>query len=158
MKKRIIFSVLFIFLFALNVEASMVSFSIIETGLPPNGERNRHSVLWENAFMDVFFNAGYIVSNYPMKRLAARPENIIDAVFDLGEAVEVGINYVVITLLEFTSGLQAPQNITFYIFKVSEHRVTYERTISGRSYNSEREQTDHLRTTIRELLQFINNL
>jgi hypothetical protein len=131
---------------------------VIETGLPPNGERNRHSVLWENAFMEVFFDAGYIVSNYPMLRVERRPDDIIETIFDLDEAVDVGIDYVLIALLEYSPGIQAPQNISFYIFKVSEHRVTYERQVGGRNYRSDREQADDLRTTIRQLLQFINNL
>jgi hypothetical protein len=58
----------------LNAEAYMVSFFIIESGLPLEGIKNQHSQLWENAFFDVFFDAGYIVSNTPMMRIASKPK------------------------------------------------------------------------------------
>jgi hypothetical protein len=157
MKKGVAAAFFGIFL-AFSAEASMISFCVIETGLPPDGERNRHSVLWENALMDVFFDAGYIVSNYPMLRLESKPEDsIIEACgFDVDEAREAGIDYVLIALLDYDTALQPPGEISFFLFKVVQHEIIYEKRVPGKSYRSDRETTADLKTIIRELLPFIN--
>jgi len=158
MKKGVAAAFFGIFL-ALSAEASMISFYVIETGLPLDGGRNRHSMLWESAFMDVFFDAGYIVSNYPMLRLESKPEdNIIEVSgFDVDEAREGGIDYILIALLDYDSVLQPPGEISFFLFKVIQHEIIYEKRIPGKSYKSDRETTADLKTIIRELLPFINN-
>jgi len=158
MKRGVIAAFFGIFL-AFSVEASVISFYVIETGLPLDGERNRHSLLWENAFMDVFFDAGFIVSNYPMLRLDSKPEkSIIEASgFDIDEAKDGGIDYILIARLDYDSVLQPPGEISFFLFKVIQHEIIYEKRIPGRSYKSDREISADLKTIIKELLPFFNN-
>jgi hypothetical protein len=144
----------------LTAHASMVSFFVIETGLSQEGERKRHSELWENTLLDVFFDAGYIVSNYPMIRLASIPDgNILDVVgFDLEEARDGGIDYVLITRLDYVAGVQAPQEVSFYLFKTTQHRIIYEKQISGNFNRPDRELTESLKSIIKELVPFFNNM
>jgi len=160
MKKGVIAAFLGVFL-AFSIEASMISFCVIETGLSPESERNRHSMLWENAFMDVFFDAGYIVSNYPMMRLDSKPVDSKSTIrasgFDVDEAIEVGVDYILIARLDYDTALQPPGEISFFLFKVTQHEIVYEKRIAGRSYKSNREVSDDIKTIIRELLPFIKN-
>jgi hypothetical protein len=161
MKKGVITAFLGVFL-AFSTEASMISFCVIETGLSPENGRNRHSTLWENALMDVFFDAGYIVSNYPMMRLNSKPPDskstIRSSGFDVGEAVDVGIDYILIARLDFDTALQPPGEISFFLFKVTQHEIVYEKRIAGRAYKSDKEVSDDLKTIIRELLPFVSRL
>jgi len=162
MFKGIITAVLFGILFTFNIEAieaSMISFYVIETGLPENAERNRHSALWENAFMDVFFDNGYIITNYPMLRLGAKPEEgIIKASgFDVDEAKDAGIEYILIAQLDYDSLLKGPEEITFYLFTVAQHEIIYEKKISGRTYGQERDEFNDLKTIIRDFVRFVSN-
>jgi hypothetical protein len=162
MFKGIITAVLFGILFTFNIEAieaSMISFYVIETGLPENAERNRHSALWENAFMDVFFDHGYIITNYPMLRLGAKPdESIIKASgFDVDEAKDAGIEYILIAQLDYDSSIKGPEEITFYLFTVAQHEIIYERKISGRNYRQEKDEFNDLKTIIQDFVRFISN-
>ncbi|MCL1959540.1 MAG: hypothetical protein FWF68_08065 [Spirochaetes bacterium] len=162
MFKNVITAVLFGIFFTFNIEAieaSMISFYVIETGLPENAERNRHSALWENAFMDVFFDHGYIITNYPMLRLGKKPdENIIKVSgFDVDEAKDAGIEYILIAQLDYDSLLKGPEEITFYLFTVAQHEIIYERKISGKAYGQERDEFNDLKTIIRDFVRFVSN-
>jgi hypothetical protein len=160
MKKRIVTAFLFGIILALNAEASLISFLVIETGLPENAGNIRHSALWENAFMDVFFDSGYVVTNYPMMRLASKPEgNIQEACgFDVSEAKEAGVDYLLIAKLEYVSAIYPPQIISFYVFRVDQHEIIYEKQVRGKTYGSDREASDDMKKTIKELVQFVVRL
>jgi len=162
MLKSIISAVLFGIFLTFNIEAieaSMISFYVIETGIPENAERNKHSVLWENAFMDVFFDNGYIITNYPMLRLRTKPEESIIKVsgFDVDEAKEAGIEYILIAQLDYDSLLKGPQEITFYLFRVAQHEIIYERKISGKTYGQERDEFNDLKAIIKDFVKFVSN-
>jgi len=160
MKKIIASLFLSCVLFVSTAEASLISFLVVETGLSHNSGRNRHSVLWENAFMDVFFDSGYIVSNYPMQRLDYLPEGNIQDIsgFDVFEAKDASVNYILIAQLDFNSPINAPDLISLFVFKVEQHEIIYEKQIKGKTYGSERDANNDLKNIIRELVKFVVNL
>jgi len=160
MKKRIITLFLFGAILALNAEASLISFLVVETGLSENTGVIKHSALWENAFMDVFFDSGYIVTNYPMMRLVPKPEENIQETcgFDVSEAKDAGVDYLLIAKLEYESAVLPPQLISFYVFKVEQHEVIYEKQINGKTYGSDRDASDDMKKVIKELVQFVVKL
>jgi len=77
--------------------------------------------------------------------------------FDVDEAVDAGVDYILIARLDFDTALQPPGEILFFLFKVTQHEIVYEKRIAGRTYRSDREVSDDLRTVIRELLPFIKS-
>lgn len=159
MKKGLAAVIFGIFL-TLSAEASLISFYVVETGLSPEGERNRHSQLWENAFMDVFFDAGYIVSNYPMMRLDKKPTSGIQLAcgFDVFEARDAGVDYILIAQLDYASALNPPSEITLYVFTVAQHEIIYERRVEGKAYRSERDANSDLRNILFDIVRFVTNL
>ncbi|MDR2965791.1 MAG: hypothetical protein LBU88_08455 [Treponema sp.] len=159
MKKLAIAGLLAAFI-SVSAYANLISFYIVETGLPLEGERNRSSMLWENAFLDVFFDAGFIVTNYPMMRLPEKPRsNIIEAAgFDIREAREAGVDYILIAHLDYSDPANAPDNISFYVFKVNNHLVVYEKQITGRNFRQERDAIEELRKIVRELVPVISSI
>ena len=158
MFKRMIIALIFGFLLSFNAWASMVSFFLIETGMPENRPESQHSIQWENAFMDVFFDAGHIVSNAPVLRLETKPQSDILQViaFNFADARSFGIDYILITMLDFTGDLPAPGEVTFVVFKVSSQEKVFERTIEGKTYRSSREEYDDLKAIARGLVPFIS--
>jgi len=160
MKKSIFFAVFLGILTAIYADASVISFYIVETGLPVGGARNRNSMLWEDAFMDVFFESGYIVSNYPMMRHSEKPEgNIIEASgFDAEEAKDAGIDYILVAQLDYDNALLPPSAITFYIFRVDNHQVIYEKKINGIANKPERDSYEDMKGIIKGLVSFVTNL
>ena len=157
MKKMALTAVLAAFL-TISVYANVISFYIVETGLPLESERKTASLLWENAFLDVFFDAGFIVTNYPMLRLETMPQgSIIQAAgFNLAEAQDAGIDYILIAQLDYTNPSNGPDNISFFVFKVSNHLIVYEKKIVGRNFRNERDASEELRKIVLELVPVIS--
>ena len=159
MKKNIAAIILGVFLI-FRTEASVISFYVIETGLPQNAGVNKHSLLWEDAFMDVFFDSGYIVSNYPMLRFAACQEGNIQDIsgFDVFEAIDASVDYILIAKLDYPSAINPPEIISFYLFKVKQHEIIYEKQISGKRYGNDKDASADIKKVIKELVQFVFNL
>jgi hypothetical protein len=159
MKKSVILAI-FGFFLAFTAEASVVSFYVIETGLSSESRRSQYSIIWENSFMDIFFDSGYIVSNYPMLRLESKPaESIIEAArFDIDEAREAGIDLVMIAQLNYSSILQPPEDVSIYIFTTVQEKIIYEKHYPGKNYRTEREASEDIKVIINELVKFIYKL
>jgi len=157
MKKGLLIAVILGFFLNTNVWASMVLFYIVETGLPENGQISQQSVAWENAFMDVFFDAGYIVSNYPILRMETKPSaDILQYIsINFSEARNMGINFLIITQLDYNAGSQYPAEITFSIYKTATNEKILERQLQGRTYRTTREEFDDIRSIIRNLTPYI---
>jgi hypothetical protein len=160
MKKKFSISLILGIVITLHIEASVISFYVIETGLQTEGGRNRNSALWENAFLDVFFDSGYIVSNYPILRLSSKPEgSIIEASgFDADEAKDAGIDFILVTQLDYDNALLPPSVITFYIFRVNNHQIIYEKQITGIAERPEKDAYEDMKKIIKELVQFVTNM
>jgi len=144
------------FLLSFNAEASMISFFVIETGLPREGGANQHSQRWENAFMDVFFDEGHIVSNSPIQRLISKSSDDIqrEISMHIEEARDGGIDYALITQLDFNADF-VPCGISFFIYRVTPQEKVFERRFTGRSYRSSRDEVDDLKTIARGLIPYI---
>jgi len=157
MLKRIVF-VFFVFFAVFGVEASMISFVVVETGLPQEGERNQHSMNWENALLDVFFDAGHIVCNFPILRYETKPSgNLIQSsINDMEEdALNAGVDYIVLAQLDY-SGSQTPGEISFFIYRIRGRVKVLERQIRGKTYRTARDEIDDLKITVGELVPYLN--
>jgi len=129
MLKRIAIAVIIGISLNFSVRAATVSFYVIETGITEDFDmKQSQSLLWENAFMDVFFDAGYIISNAPIMRLEKKPSDILQ-VIDLDEAAFYGIDYMLIVLLEYKKESQDTSEVSFYIFKVARKEKVFEKKI-----------------------------
>jgi len=137
--------------------ASMVSFYFIETGLPDNGNENQHSLLWESAFMDVFFEAGYIVSNTPVLRLENKPQGDILRQVNMHTVRNAGIDFLLIAQFDFNSDM-IPSEISFYIYKVNPREKLFERKIDVRAgRRPSREEFEYMKSVARGLVPYIAN-
>jgi len=140
-KRLLSMSVLLMFL-VFPVSASMVSFMIVETGL---GEKTvtQYGSIWEGGLMDVFFDAGHIVTNYPIARMEKRPTEDLSGPIerDFNEAVEGGTEYFVLGFLEFQNKDGAvPSAIIIKIYSTGTKKLVFERSFNagtGRNLNEE---------------------
>jgi len=154
--------VLCVFL-TVKVWPSMVSIYVIETGVPEEAVIYPHSELWENAFLDVFFEAGHIVTNDTTLRLYEKPSQEIIDFINLEEALSSGIDYVIIAQLNFSNDKMHPSDISFFIYKVSNAEKITEKTIQGRQQSglpqrTQREELDYMKSIARGLSLKLNNL
>ena len=123
--------------------ADVVSFMVVETGLRERTETTQIASVWEGALMDVFFEAGHIVTNSPITQMDSRPVNFNDSLRnDFEEAVNGGAEYFILGFLEFghNGGRTAPVGIQVKIYETGSGDLIYEQGFpagTGRSLNDE---------------------
>ncbi|MDR2258795.1 MAG: hypothetical protein LBE14_06565 [Treponema sp.] len=142
----------------LPLPAATVSFLVIETGLPSEMENNVYSSLWESGLFDVFFEAGHIVSNAPIKRLDKKPQKPFpdEVRKDLNEAADGGAEYFILALLDYPQAAAnetpKPRNISLRIFKVSPYKLLYEQRYSDKASADIDEEFVTIKQSIRGLV------
>ena len=134
-------------LFAILVfpaSASMVTFLVVETGLGDEIASSQYSSLWEGGLMEVFFNAGHIVTNYPIARMDKKPAVDLSGniKLDFDEATEGGAEYFILGFLEHQiQGRSAvPTGITVKLYRTDSRELVFEQSFpagTGRTQNEE---------------------
>ncbi|MDR2941876.1 MAG: hypothetical protein LBV17_04715 [Treponema sp.] len=158
MAKRICLILFLSVSFVLNAQAYMVSVFIIESGLPMEGVKNDHSKQLENAFFDVFFDAGYIVSNTPMMRVPSKPkmsmEKFVESEVD--EAREGGADYFIAAQIDYSGDSLTPSEISLVLFRTTPYMIIQERKVKIKAYKSEKDEIDDLKNIVKGLIPRIN--
>jgi hypothetical protein len=159
MAKKIAFVFCLGVLFIFNASAYMVSFFIIETGLPLEGAKNQYSKLWENTFFDVFFDAGYIVCNSPMMRVESKPKMTLEKFVksEVDEARDGGADYFLVAQLDYSGGSATPREVSLVLFNVTPFRLIKERKVMQRTYKSEKDEIEDLKNIVRGIVPKIND-
>jgi len=152
MLKRIAIAVTFGILLTFSVSAATVSFYVVEAGINEDADK-KLSELWENAFMDVFFDAGYIISNAPILRLEQSPSNILQ-ILDFKEAIVSGIDYMLVVLLDYKVGQPVPEEVSFYIYKVIKREQVLERKIRQKQVPS-KDDYNNMKSIARGFVPYI---
>jgi len=157
MSKNLSTALVLFFALCLNANAYMVSFFVLETGVADNIVNSEHSMNWESAFMDVFFDAGYIVSNAPALRMRTRPESIEHAAsYEFDDALNGGVDYMFIVHLDYLQGSPSPGNITIHLYKMIPFIKLTERSMTARTYRSSREELDDYKSIVGGFIPLIN--
>jgi len=134
-KKVYILAVILVFCLSAYAGASTVSFLVVETGVSENQRIYQHSIIWENALLDVFFEAGYIVSNDQLLQLEKLPQGDIFQLVDLDEVRNGGVDYMIIAALEYFGEVQLPKDISLYVYRVNPVERIHQNTVSQRPRN-----------------------
>jgi hypothetical protein len=146
----------------LFLPAAAVSFLVVETGLPPEAAVSEYSSLWENGLLDVFFDAGHIVSNAPMLRLNEKPgRDLPDEVRnDIAEAAEGGMDFFIIAILEYQPGsgdtAKAPQ-VSLRLFTTSPCRMLFEMQCTEKANVSMDDEFVRVKQEVGRLLPRLND-
>lgn len=149
---------------SMRVQAATVSFLIIETGLPMEAGTSAYSFQWESALLDVFFDAGHIVSNAPVLRLDQKPVEIFPnaACPDLADAVEGGAEFFILALLDYSTPvnevIQKPRHISLRLFQTRPHRLVYERQYTDAGSGSPNSDFDNLKRSLRDIVPHLNGI
>jgi hypothetical protein len=116
-----------------------LSFLVIETGLGEGGPYQKASLVWENRLLADFFDAGHIVSNAPILRMAEVPGADFPeaAREDFEEAVAGGADFFVLALLDYQGapdrGEMKPRHLSLRLFRVHSRELIYRQDYGGAS-------------------------
>jgi len=152
---------LFVFcVLALNAYSANISFLIVETGLEPETPAKQHSGLWESGLLDVFFEAGHIVSNAPILRLAnKRPSGEVprEAANDLREAANGGSEFFVIAMLNYDSRGTLPDKVLLSVYRINPLTKIFEQVCESKIPRSSREEYDNVKTAAAGLIPHLSS-
>jgi hypothetical protein len=157
--KRIIIAVFLCVFTVFSAAATTISFCVFEIGLPSETAKTPAAMQWESALLDVFFDAGYIVTNNPIVRIEMKPtpnrmEEFVRA--DLDDAREGGADYFVLAQLDFDAETGIPSEISFVMYRVTPSSKIHESRMAGRSFGSnERESLEEMKKVARGLVPHI---
>jgi len=154
MLKRTVLVLISGILLTFSVGAATVSFYVVEAGINEGADK-KASELWETAFMDVFFDAGYIISNAPIMRLDKSPSDILQ-ILDFKEASVCGIDYMLIVLLNYIVDQPTPDEVSFYIYKVNKREKVLERKIQQKQVPS-RDDYSNMKSIARGFVPYIGD-
>jgi len=138
--KRLVSMAVLFLLLLFPASASTVSFLVVETGL---GEKTitQYGSLWEAGLMEVFFDAGHIVTNSPIARMEKRPAEDLSGSIELGfnEARVGGADYFILGFLEFRDS-SVPNAMIIKIYSTNAEKLIFERSFpagNGRNLGEE---------------------
>ncbi|MDR1108187.1 MAG: hypothetical protein LBL19_04045 [Spirochaetaceae bacterium] len=141
-----------------QVFAANISFLVAETGLREDSPVNESSSLWETGLLDVFFDAGHIVSNAPIMSLTETPnQELPDEVRgNMEEALRGGADFFVLALLDYHGSTAAaskisPQRVSLRLFKMSPYQFLYEQVYVPRG----QEALGNELVKVKELVRFL---
>ncbi|MDR2864974.1 MAG: hypothetical protein LBV68_05120, partial [Spirochaetaceae bacterium] len=91
---KVLFFTFFLCMLTFFSYAANVSFMVIEVGSGTSGLKRTYEV-WEDGILEVFFNAGHIISNAQVQKIPFYPNAELpeEAVRDFREAGEGGSEY-----------------------------------------------------------------
>jgi hypothetical protein len=155
-----------------RVSAVTLSFLVVESGcsgeaLPAGSFKS--SSLWENNLLDIFFEAGHIVSNSPILRLPAisakdfpgkeSPNKAFppEVRLELDDAAAGGADYFILALLTFPPEAAArdvtPEQVSLRVYSTRPYRFVYE----GNGAFPPDEEGERVRGLIRGLIPHLKD-
>jgi hypothetical protein len=145
------------------LSAATISFLVIETGLRGELGSTGYSTLWENSLLDVFFEAGHIVSNAPVMRLGQIPAEDFprEALADLREATEGGAEFFILAQLDYrpsrTDTELVPWNIALRIYRTRPYGLVYEGRFEELNASAARDESTRVKQFVRRLIPYIKD-
>ncbi|MDR2607304.1 MAG: hypothetical protein LBC57_02840 [Treponema sp.] len=162
-KLAVVIFILGVFL-ALPLPASTVSVLVIETGRNGDNPVKEYSTLWEYGILDVFFEAGHIVSNAPIiqTRRKTAKELPDEARPDMEDAKEGGADFFVLALLDYESpdrggAAGKPDAVSLRLFKISGNKAIYQENVSPGTYPSRDEEVQGIKRIARKLVPLVRD-
>jgi len=154
MKRRLIIILFFVLFIDFTAWASMVSFYVIETGVAEETDTIQHSVNWENALLDIFFDAGHIVCNAPILRLDKKPSEDISKMVDMKDARDSGVDFILIAQIDYELNSKSPKEISFFIYNLITNERLLEKKISPDKLKKARSEYEDMKTIVRGLVPY----
>lgn len=158
MAKKMLISALIFCVFLVSRADAMVSFVVIETGLADEAPKKEYSMLWEDSFFDVFFDAGHIISNAPMMRLPGHQAGSFpqEAMPKLDKAKEGGAVFFIAAILDYAPAALIPDNISLQIFRLAPHEKVHGLQFNTGPQRTAMESHDNVRAIIRGVIPYLD--
>jgi hypothetical protein len=161
----------------LPVAAADLSVVVVEADVVPDTPLRAASRQWEHGMLDVFFEAGHIVSDGRTFQINQKPDKgNFHALFqsDIQDAVDGGEDYLVLASLDYrkevqnkgteknipassrsSPPLQNPASVTISVYAVRKGKVLYSATIPGNTRNTMKNELENARRAAWNTLPYL---
>ena len=145
MKYRVIAGLFIGIIAAPTLFAANISVLVVESG---ENREAQYPVLWENGLLEIFFDAGHIVTNSPKIQIA---EKVIDdipseAKREFDDAKDGGMEYFLIALIDYSV-----PNVILRLFDVRSTKKVLEQKYAVTTFRNTKDEADKIKAAIRVL-------
>jgi hypothetical protein len=154
MVRNYLFVGLFLGLIAVfPLNAANVSFLVMETGQSREDPAGLYPVLWENGLMDVFFESGHIVSNFPIMKVVEKPSNGFpgEAEEEFETAQNGGVDFFLVGIVDY-----AQHGVSLRLFNTKSLRIIQEQKYTVKSFKVTRNEYENIKKAVRIMAARLN--
>jgi hypothetical protein len=141
----------FIAVFPLN--AATISFLVMETGQNREDPAGQYPILWENGLLEIFFESGHIVTNFPKIKIDERPTDDFpnEAERDFENAQEGGMDFFLVGIVDYTQA-----GVSLRLFSTKSPKMIQEQKYTVTSFRSTREEYENIKTAVKIMAARLN--
>ncbi|MDR0457270.1 MAG: hypothetical protein LBH20_11385 [Treponema sp.] len=128
------------------LDAANISFLVMETGQSKEDPAGQYPVLWENGLLDVFFESGHIVSNFPIMRVVEKPADGFpgEAEQDFESAKNGGMEYFIVGIVDYTAA-----DVSLRLFNTKSLRIIQEHKYTVKTFKNTKEEYENIKAAIK---------
>ena len=141
----------FIAVFPLN--AATISFLVMETGQSKEDPAGQYPILWENGLLEIFFESGHIVTNFPIMKIGEKPAGDFpdEAERDFENAQEGGMDFFLIGIVDY-----ARSGVSLRLFSTKSPKMIQEQKYTVTSFRSTKEEYENIKTAVKVMAARLN--
>jgi len=141
----------FIAVFPLN--AANISFLVMEAGQNKEDPTGQYPILWENGLLEIFFEAGHIVTNFPITQIAGKPADGIpnEAKEDFQEARTGGMDFFLVGIVDY-----AQSGVSLRLFSTKSSKMIQEQKYKVTSFKSTKEEYENIKAAVSKMAARLN--
>jgi hypothetical protein len=154
MSRNYLLAVLFMGLIAVfPLNAATVSFLVMETGSSREDPAGQYPVLWESGLLEIFFQSGHIVTNFPIIKIAQKPADDFpgEAERDFEEAQRGGMDFFLVGIVDYTQS-----GVSLRLFNTKSPRMIQEQKYMVTTFRSTKEEYENIKTAVKLIADCLN--
>jgi len=128
--------------------AATVSVLVMEAGQSRENQGGLYPIQWENGLLEVFFDSGHIVSNFPKIQIAKKSDDDFppEASRDFNSAQEGGMEYFLVAIVDY-----AQSNVSLRLFSTQSSKMIHEQRYAASTFRSSKEEYEKIKTAVRTM-------
>lgn len=125
----------------------------MEAGQSREDPAGQYPILWENGLLDVFFEAGHIVTNFPIMKIVEKPADGFpgEAGEDFETAQNGGMDFFIVGIVDY-----AQNGVSLRLFNTKSVRMIQEQKYKVKSFRVTKEEYENIKAAVRSMAARLN--
>jgi len=141
----------FIAVFPLN--AATISFLVMETGQSKEDPAGQYPILWENGLLEIFFESGHIVTNFPIMKIVEKPADGFpdEAENEFENARTGGMDFFLVGIVDY-----ARSGVSLRLFSTKSSKMIQEQKYTVTSFRNTKEEYENIKAAVSKMAARLN--